>query len=40
MYEAEVVPSLIAIGVSYFEFWQLTPRQLNVVLEGYKTRII
>ena len=37
-YEAELIPQCIAMGISYDEFWSLTPRTLNVCLEGYKLR--
>lgn len=36
MYEAELIPNLIPMGVSYKEFWTLTPRTLKVIIEGYK----
>ena len=26
------------MGLSYDDFWQLTPRKLNVILDGYKLR--
>lgn len=38
MYEKELIPQVIAIGLSYDDFWRLTPRKLNVILEGYKLR--
>lgn len=28
----------MAMGVSYEQFWELTPRSLNVIVEGYKLR--
>lgn len=36
MYEAEMIPNCIAMGIGYNDFWKLTPRQLNVIIEGYK----
>ena len=38
MYEAESLPQCLAMGISYEEFWKLTPRKLNVLFEGYKLR--
>ena len=38
MYEAEVIPNVIAMGIGYEEFWKLTPRKLNVIIEGYKIK--
>lgn len=38
MYEAELLPQMMAMGISYEEFWSLTPRKINVIIEGYKLR--
>ena len=38
MYEAEMIPNCIAMGISQKEFWQMTPRELNVFIEGYKLK--
>lgn len=38
MYEKELLPEVIAIGIRYDEFWQLNPRKLNVIMEGYKLK--
>ena len=32
------MPQLLALGISYDEFWTLNPRKINVILEGYKLR--
>ena len=37
-YESELVPQVMAMGVSYDEFWKLTPRSLKVIVAGYKLR--
>ena len=31
-----MIPNVMAMGISYDEFWKLTPRKLNVIIEGYK----
>lgn len=36
MYEAELLPQMMAMGISYEEFWSLTPRKIKVIIEGYK----
>lgn len=36
MYEAEYIPNVIPMGISYKDFWSFTPRELNVTIEGYK----
>lgn len=38
MYEAELLPNVIAMGISYDDFWSLTPRKLNVIIDGYKLK--
>lgn len=34
-YEAELLPHIMAIGVSYDEFWTLNPRKIKVLMEAY-----
>lgn len=36
MYEKDVIPNVIPMGVSYREFWSFTPKELDVTIEGYK----
>lgn len=38
MYEKELVPQIMAMGVSYDEFWTLNPRKINVIVEGHKLK--
>lgn len=38
MFEREWLPSAIAIGISYFDFWQMNPRIIKVMTEGYKKK--
>lgn len=33
-----MIPNVMAMGVSYDDFWKLTPRKLNVIIEGYKLK--
>ncbi len=35
-YEAELIPHMMAIGISYNEFWTLNPRKIKVIVEGYR----
>lgn len=38
MYEKELLPQMMAMGVTYDEFWTLNPRKLNVIVEGHKLK--
>lgn len=33
-----MIPSVLAMGIGYEEFWESTPRKLNVIIEGYKIK--
>lgn len=38
MYEKDLLPRCLAMGIGYDEFWTLNPRKLSVIVEGYKLR--
>lgn len=38
MFEKEWFPKAYSIGISCNEFWNLNPRIINLMLEGYKER--
>ena len=38
MYEKELLPQMMAMGVTYDEFWTLNPRKINVIVEGHKLK--
>ena len=37
-WEKELLPHCLAMGIAYDEFWELTPRKLRVMVEGYTLR--
>ena len=37
-WEKELVPECLAMGITYEEFWESTPRKLNVLIDGYKLK--
>lgn len=38
MWEAELLPHCLAMGIGYDEFWTLNPRKLNVIINGYRLK--
>lgn len=38
MWEKELLPHCLAMGIGYDEFWTLNPRKLRVLVEGYKLK--
>lgn len=38
MYEAELLPQMMVMGVSYDEFWTLNLRKCKVIAEAYKLK--
>ena len=39
MYEKEWIPNVLAMGISYNDFWDMNPRIVKVYIEGYKNKI-
>lgn len=39
MYQKEILPDVLAMGISYDEFWQMNPRILNIHTEAHKKRL-
>lgn len=37
-FEKELLPTCIAMGISYEYFWELNPRKLKPILEGYRLK--
>lgn len=37
-FEAELLPTCLAMGITYEYFWELNPRKLTPIAEGYKLR--
>ena len=38
MFEKEWFPSAYSIGISWNDFWELNPKIINLMLDGYKER--
>lgn len=39
MFEKEWLPEALAIGVSYWDFWQLNPRIMKVIASGHEKKM-